>query len=284
MNSIFLLIIVLCISAQHISKKAYNTKVMGGVYSFSAASVLAALIVFIVVSGGTFEMSSKVPLYSIAFALSYSVASIFSLFAVKTGPLSLTSLVGQYSLIVPTFYGLLVLNEQAGLSLIIGIILLLASLLLINFENKKEEKKITLKWGIYVLLSFIGNGACSTVQKIQQIKCNGLYKSEFMIIALVITIAIMILCALLTERKIIVHSLKKGFVLYTVCGLANGLVNLLVLVLSTRMPASVMFPVISAGGIVTTALVSIFVYKEKLSIQQKFGMLLGVSAVVLLNL
>ena len=70
---------------------------------------------------------------------------------------------------------------------------------------------------------------------------------------------------------------------YSICGLANGAVNFFVLVLSNKMPASVMFPIISAGGIVTTALISIFVYREKLSLPQKIGMFLGIAAVVVLS-
>jgi len=282
MNAIFLLLIILGISTQHISVKAYSTKAKGS-YSFSMAKSLVALIVFIVIAGKNLTFSSESIIYSVAFAIAYSLEAIFTVLAIKTGPLSLTSLLGQYSLIIPTFYGLLMLNEKAGLSLIIGIVLLLISLFLINLEGKKEEKKITLKWVIYVALSFIGNGGCSTVQKVQQINCNGAYKSEFMIIALIITVITLFVCTLISEKDVMVDSLKKGFPYYSICGLANGAVNFFVLVLATRMPASVMFPIISAGGIITTALVSIFIYGEKLSLPQKIGMVLGIVAVVVLN-
>lgn len=282
MNAIFLLLVILGISAQHVTTKAYSTKA-GGAYSFSAAKTLTVLIVFTLTAGRNLTFSSESIIYSVAFAIAYSVNAIFTVLAINTGPLSLTSLIGQYSLIIPTLCGLLILNEEAGVALIIGIVLLLVSLLLINLEGKKEEKKITLKWGIYVFLSFVGNGGCSTIQKIQQIKCNGAYKSEFMIIALLISTIALFICTLISERDIMVHSFKKGFPYYSTCGLANGAVNFFVLVLATRMPASVMFPIISAGGIVTTALISIFVYKEKLSLPQKIGMVLGIEAVVVLG-
>lgn len=282
MNAIFLLLVILGISAQHVTTKAYSTKA-GGAYSFSAAKTLTVLIVFTLTAGRNLTFSSESIIYSVAFAIAYSVNAIFTVLAINTGPLSLTSLIGQYSLIIPTLCGLLILNEEAGVALIIGIVLLLVSLLLINLEGKKEEKKITLKWGIYVFLSFVGNGGCSTIQKIQQIKCNGAYKSEFMIIALLISTIALFICTLISERDIMAHSFKKGFPYYSTCGLANGAVNFFVLVLATRMPASVMFPIISAGGIVTTALISIFVYKEKLSLPQKIGMVLGIAAVVVLG-
>lgn len=62
------------------------------------------------------------------------------------------------------------------------------------------------------------------------------------------------------------------------------MVNYLVLVLSNKMPASVMFPVISAGGVLLSALVSVMIYKEKLSAWQWLGIILGIIAIVALNM
>jgi multidrug transporter EmrE-like cation transporter len=68
------------------------------------------------------------------------------------------------------------------------------------------------------------------------------------------------------------------------CGLANGLVNLFVMIASTIIPNSVMFPLISAGGIVLTWIISVFLYKEKLSMKQNIGLVLGIVSIVFLNL
>lgn len=282
-NALLLLTIVVFVSVQQVTKKAYNSKVTGGTLSFSAASCIAALVVFLITSGGKLNFNTEFLIYSVLFAVSYSVAVVLGVLAISTGPLSLTSLLTSFSLLIPTFYGILVLDEPVSPNLFLGLILLAAALVLINIE-KKGEKKITLKWIFYVVLAFIGNGMCSTVQKVQQIACEGRYKSEFMIVALIISIVALSILALITEKKQIVDHLKKGAVLYTVCGLANGVVNFLVIFLATRMAASVMFPVISAGGIVLTFLVSLFVYKEKLSKWQILGSALGLVSVIFLNL
>lgn len=80
------------------------------------------------------------------------------------------------------------------------------------------------------------------------------------------------------------QNIRKGFGLSVVCDIANTVVNFLVLVLATRMAASVMFPIISAGGIVTTAIVAMTIYKEKLSRNQKISFIFGIAAIVILNL
>ena len=282
-NALILLSIAVFISVQQITKKAYNQKRSSGTMSFSAASCVAALAVFLVTSGGKLHFSGEFLGYSVLFALSYSTTIITNMLAIAAGPLSLTCLISSFSLIVPTLYGILFLNEPVSTTLFIGLGLLVAALILINFEEK-GEKKITLKWILYVVLAFVGNGMCSTVQKMQQTVFQGQYKNEFMIVALIISAVAIGIFALITEKKQLLPNLKAGFWLYLICGLANGLANFFVVFLSLRVAASVMFPVISAGGIVLTFLVSLFFYKEKLSKWQILGSALGLMSVIFLNM
>ena len=64
----------------------------------------------------------------------------------------------------------------------------------------------------------------------------------------------------------------------------NGVCNFLVMILAVKMDASIMFPVMSAGGIVVTGLVSVFIYKEKLSRGQYAALVLGITSVVRMNI
>ena len=54
--------------------------------------------------------------------------------------------------------------------------------------------------------------------------------------------------------------------------------------LTANVQDSVMFPVIAAGGVALTAFVAITYYRERLSARQWTGVLLGIVAIVLLNL
>ena len=284
MTSVFLIIIILGITFQQVVQKIYNNRAKGGAYIFSAAASFCAIPVFLIASGGKLTFTSELWIYSILFAVSYAVAVAFNFLAIATGPLSLTALIVQYSLAVPAIYGLVVLDEPVTPFLIGGILLLMISLILINLEKKGEGKKITLKWGIFALLAFLGNGCCSTVGKVQQMNCGGEGKSEFMIAALLIASSSLFVTALFAERKVIIPSLKKGAVWCLLYGLANGVCNFLALVLASRMPASVLYPLISAGGIVAAIAVSVTIYREKLSKSQLLGVILGILAIVAFNL
>ena len=296
-NVLLLITAIVGISIQQISQKAYNKKVGGGAFIFSAASALVAMLVFLIASKGELSFQMDVVGYSVLFAVGYCMALAFSFLAIANGSLSLTSLVLQFSLIIPTFYGIFFLQEETDFFLFAGIALLVASIVLVNIpvgekkgknaETEKTEKnqnKTTWKWALFALLMFIGNGGCSTVQKMQQIHFNGLYKSEFMIVALIITTVALVVISLFTERKEMLPALKKGVGYYAVYGVANGISNLIVLLLATKMSSSIVYPVLSAGGIVITSFVSVFVYKEKMNLFQKIGLILGVLAIVAVNI
>lgn len=284
LDYLLLFLVVLCVSAQQVTQKAYNGKANRGGFTFSALSALFAALFFLATSLGHLEFRPEVIPYSLLFALSYGTAMIGIFFAIKTGPLSLSSLLLSYSLIIPTLYGLFFLGDEVDALLIAGLAVLAVSLFLVNYERKSEEKRITLRWILFVLLAFFGNGFCSVVQKIQQDRFEGAYKNEFMIPALLIVFLTFAVFALFTERERILPSVKGGWFWSLACGICNGLANLLVMLLTATLPASVMFPLISAGGIVLSYLVARFLYREKLNVLQNIGVLLGVAAVVLLNL
>lgn len=282
MSFVLLIAVVFGVSMQSILKKPFSMKTNGkGVFIFNAIVSFFAMIFFAATSGGLNFTLAVLP-YSFFFALTYAITSVFSVLAIASGSLSLTSLFTSFSLMVPTFYGLIFRHDEISIGLIPGLILLAASLVLTNF--KPEKSQITLKWLIFVFIAFAGNGLCSVVQCIQQINFDRQYKNEFMVIAYAMVTVLMLLASLFSERKEMKDYFKKGWYLAIFCGLFNGMVNLFVILLQGMMPLSVMYPVISAGGIVLTFLASRFLYKEKLSKLQLIGFALGTVSVVLLNI
>ena len=290
MDVIYLILIIIGISAQHIAKKAYSVKSGGGAaLTFSAVSVFCALIFFICISGFKLDFTPEILPYAFGFGLTYATAVLGAFCAIRYGSLSLTSLITSYSLIIPSIYGILFLGEQTGIILYLGLAASMVSLFLANYKKgeeplSKDESKNYLKWILFVILAFLGNGICSTVQMVQQKNFDGKYKSEIMIIALATVLVIFSVLAFVKERKEVLPTVKSGGLFMCANGGFNGLVNLLVMLCATKMNASIMYPVISAGGIICTALVSILFYKEKLTKMQYIAFILGIAAIVLLNL
>lgn len=280
MQYLLLIIVVFMVAAQNIFEKQYNAKVPNGNPLFFAGMSSFVAMLFFVVSSG-FDLSFDVGLtgYCVAFAAVYSLCNIGIVQAIRHGSLGVTMLVFSYSLIIPTFYGIIALKEPVTVFTWTGLLLLAVSLFLLNFRN--ETVKISTKWVVFTLMAFVGNGMCSTVQKIQQSAFDGAYKSEFMIGALFISAVVLILMSFTGKQSS--RSLKMiPFAAYK--GIANAVVNLLVMILTGIIPNVILFPVISAGGIVLGFFAAVFVYKEKLSFVQYIGYAIGVASVVILNL
>lgn len=287
MQILFLCLIVFFILSQNVLMSAY-TKKYGDccVFLLTALIAFSALFVFFFAGGFSYAFSWRYVPYSAGFALSYAAANLFTFLAVREGPLSLTCLVNSYALLVPALYGMIFLHEEIGAFGIVGIILLAVSLFLINREKKagEEERKITWRWGLYAALAFFGNGFCSTTQKMQQQAFDGEGSTEFMLVALALTALLFLMISFASERKRYRDFFRGGWYFGVFCGLSNGACNFFVILLNPKMPASLMYPLISAGGIVATTLVAVLAFRERLSRAQWFGMAIGVAAVVCLNL
>ena len=99
--------------------------------------------------------------------------------------------------------------------------------------------------------------------------------------SLIITV-IMYVMSDKSDTKVIV---KRTGYLPALAGVVNVLHNLIVLVLATSpIPPSLVYPVISVGGIIIVSLFSFFALREKITPIQWVGIALGAAATVLLSI
>ncbi|MBE6542547.1 MAG: hypothetical protein E7672_08915 [Ruminococcaceae bacterium] len=285
LTSLLLLVCVIFVSLQNVVTKFFKQKCSGGDICFSAMSAGFALLIFaaVLLFEGKFSFNLTVLLFSVLFAIAYGVSTVFLVLAIGCGSVAQTTLITSYSLLIPTFFGIIFLKETAGAATFFGIIFLAVSLFLTYYS--KSDEKPTAKWIGCVILSFIGNGMCSTVQKLEPIYCDADSGNIFMIVALLMNTVFLMLFSFMREGKAeTVTTVKKGWHFAAMCGLMNGVVNLLVMILNNRIAASVLFPIVSAGNLVITFLLSVALFHEKFSKRQIGGFIVGVAAVVILNL
>ena len=270
-------------SLQSVVKKPYTQKLEGkGMYFFCLVSCVSAMLFFIATSSG-FTWDSGIFLYSFWFAIGYAAAAVGMLAAISCGPLSLSSLFLSFSSLIPTVYGLIFLHDPISKGFIPGIALLIISLILIN--KKGEDSAVSFKWVICIVITFVGNGMCSVVQKMQQMAFGGNGKNEFMIMALCMVTVLLLVLTIRQERTELKQYAKVGGIFALASGVTNGITNLLsLMLLSSQMPVSLIYPLTSSGGIVLTYLISVFFYKERLTKMQNIGFIIGTASVVFLSI
>ncbi len=284
MNYILLAIASLTSTCQNICQRKYNDHEGGGTFLFSGMISFFAMIFFIAINRDWYY-SIELLLPSALFALVYCGATLFTVLAIKYGSLAKTAIISSCSLLLASIYGI-ILGDPVSATLIIGTVLLVAALVMVNYQKSNSSEKVTLKWIICVVIVFICGGMCSVVQKSKQVIYGDAGNNMFMIVALAMVTVIMVALSFIfkDERVRTKQSLRYGWYWALFCGAANGLTNFLVMVLNPRMPASVLFPVISGVGMTLIFIYSVFVRHEKFNKRQTIGFFVGVASIVLLNL
>lgn len=269
--------------------KQYNKKHSNGGFTFIAlvsfASMLFFLFKYIITDAEKADFTIAVLPYSIVAGLFYASASVLTFYALRYGPLAITSLILSYGIVLVAGYGILFLGETATPITYIAFAAILCSLFLIRPKEEAGEKKaVTAKWLICVTLSVIFASGYSIVLRMQQEVFSNTVTNECMVIALGISAVGTLIAGLITSGKDALRILKTGAPYALIAGCANGLNNTLHLFLNTMMAVSISAPTSSILKTAVSFAYSYVVLKERFLLRQIIGIIIGAAAVVLMNI
>lgn len=224
-----------------------------------------------------------------AYGVLLTISMITGYYALKTGPMALTSMIVSFSLLIPYAYGILFLHEKPKTVQVIGLGMFVLALILINWKNlhshdskAAQPQKATGRWALFTALTLTANGFCSIVQKGHQNIYPGMYTSWFMAVA-GLTACILFLVRFVCQRNKVQLKAKSAMKYGVLGGISNGIANLILLVLAATENASILYPVVSAGTMLSVFVTGRIVFKEKMSPMQTAGFVVGLMAIVLLK-
>ncbi|MBP5274784.1 MAG: EamA family transporter [Abditibacteriota bacterium] len=241
----------------------------------------------------TAKAGLRLPPSGIAAAACYGIVATLAVYAnmkaLERGPLSLTSLFAKFSLLLPLAYSFLFLREQASAFRITGIALIFVCIVLFANPRRTGREPLTRGWLVMALLLMVCNGAVQLVGKIYAMRSANAYRDAFLLWSFGFeTLAALIIFLLLSRGKS--AGLARAFVSPAVLGLsaviavAALVMNFAIVALATRMDGSVFFPVYSGGPLILIALAGYLIFGEEMTLRKAAGILLGIAAIVLLNL
>ncbi|MBQ9974664.1 MAG: EamA family transporter [Oscillospiraceae bacterium] len=274
--TVFYLCNIACSAGQSALGKQHARR-GGGARSFNLNKALIGTLLFLAcgLTAG-FSPHPATALWGIGYGLSLCCSMHAGFKALSMGPMALTSIIASFSLVVPFFFGVCVWGETITALKALGLLLLLASILLIN---AKRERGLSLRWLLYALLTLLTNGICSVIQKAHQMQFPTLYRTEFMFWSMLCVLVILSLSTARTPRPRFRFSLSG-----LVSGTMNGLANYIVLYLSAAENASTLFPIVSIANIAAAWLAGLVFFHERLRWPQLLGLLIGMLSVLLLKL
>lgn len=282
---ILYILIVLATVTQSASTKLFNrqssrSEVFNAIKS-SSALVLFALMA---IPGFTYHLPT------VFFGLAYGAGMCLSMYAgykaLCLGPMSLSSMLVSFSVVIPLIWGVTFGNETLNLFKYVSFFLLFIAIVSTNLDKFKGgfQKEVNYGlWLIFVGITFLCNGTCSILQKQHQTLYPEAYSREFMFFA-------MLLCSLIfsviTLSRLSFKEIKetKGKLFGVISGCSNGMANFLTLIMAGFENASILFPIISAGTVLSALLCGRFVFKEKLKANHYFALFFGILAIVFLKI
>jgi len=225
--------------------------------------------------------------------------------AFKIGPVSLTSIIVNFYIIIPLIVGVYVFEEELTLLSFIGILLIFVSIYLMP-ARKKNEKSFNLKWLILTVVSCIITGINNSVTAIISRSSYSGYKNEYILLcyffAAIYCFVIWflkredggIMVSHMREKLIgnnvgIITAIKNSklfSILFGVImiGVVLGVYNIGTVEAVAVIDSLIFYPVKSVLVIVFSVVADMFFLKQKLTAKQLIGVGIGAAAVVLLNI
>lgn len=271
-NYIYVLMAVILLAVEFAIYKNYQNaegsdRVAGLKYNALVGAFTAVLFFFI--GGCKFTVS----LFSIALAAVMCVFSVSCVQAglkiLKKGNLALyTFFLLSGGMILPYVYGVIFLNEELNLFRMVGLIVFTVAILLAGDARLNIDKKDRL----LCFAVFVMNGGISIISKTHQIDPWSMAVSSTEYVMLTgLCKAIFSMIMLLTSGRGNVKRLfnsKKVFILLAVSALISGLAYMLQLIGAVQLPATVLYPLVTGGSLIFTAIAGRIIFKEKITKKQ----------------
>ena len=290
MNFIYIGLIILLYSFQTLFCKLFSDRYPGKKELVSPVFcvIQAVFITFatFAFNGFQFHVSSLTLLFGISNGL---ILFGYNTSLIKAGTLGSYAFLNVCllygAILVPSAYGILFLHENITVLKIIGIIMMLIACVFMNMDEIKLKDN-SIKYYIFCILLFLFNGAYCTIIKMQTIYFNE--EKQSMVMITFSLMGIIALINLITKEK---GSTLQAFKLnkkclpsLTLCLISATLaINLLMYILPL-IDTAVLYTVQNGGVLILSALYSVFLFKEKMSWQKTFGILIAVISITILSI
>jgi drug/metabolite transporter (DMT)-like permease len=227
--------------------------------------------------------------FGVGFGVLFIVTLLFYGMALKTGPLSYTSLLFSAGMVIPVLSGVLVFHDRMSVLQGIGFALILLTFYIVSKQKVSADAstRVNPKWLLFVSLTFLCNGLLGFLSKSHQYLFPGEDKILFLVwgfaTAGVCALGMLLFFTVVKKQKI--EALRKPAFYGNIAamGLTNTAGNKLIMDLMSVIPVGVLFPIVNGGVMLVVILMSRVVFGESISRRKAVGITVGLAAIILLS-
>ena len=284
MDYVLIFLAVVLFAAQFAFTRLYE----GAVKQSTVAALVLLVVIglfgafqYLVVGGFRLEITQVSMMWAALMAVVMIPYYVVGIQVLSLGSLAIYSMFMMLGgMLVPFFYGILFLKETVSWGKVTGTVLLTVFIVLQAAGQPVTEKRAT-GWKKYLFFAlcmviFFINGMTGVIAKAHQISAGAVDAVSFTVLSCSMT-------ALLSAGLLVFWFIKnpkgtagevkpmlrwKPLLLMVCVGAAGYTGNFLHLIAASNVPASVQFPLVSGGVIALSALVSAFLFREKLSVRE----------------
>lgn len=292
---IFALLAILSFALQNLCCKEFGRRFPGTVPVQAAMIAVSTLIVTALMAalGGARPLAAGEWGIAAAFGLWFVVTMASMTLAMRYGPMGVTVLIQNASLIVPTLYSVLFRHERFTAAKAVGAACILVMLALSALgdasaaDDAARRQWDRRKWVLFTALAFIGDSVLSILQGSMADSAADSVTFTFWTSLFSMGFALALLAATLRGSGAL-PALRGRAGTFGLCcagigaGTAGG--NCMSIVALTCLPGIVLFPLRQGGLVLLMWVVGAVVYREKVSRSGWLMLLFGLAGLVLLNL
>tara|TARA_B100000035_G_scaffold43645_2_gene32627 strand:- start:21337 stop:22206 length:870 start_codon:yes stop_codon:yes gene_type:complete len=255
-----------------------------------SANYFTAGILSIIFLPNTFEFdkinySNTTIFFVLAFIVGLLFVLTFNLYAHGAQKIGVTpsTIANKMSMIIPIIIGIILLNEEVTFNKILGISFAFVAIFLSSIGDRKYS--LNKNHLIIIVLLFIGQGLADGILNwAQEFILNGSNMNLFFAVTFLAAgfSGLLFLFFKLSSQKVKIE--PKSIIWGIVLGIPNYL-TLLYFVKSLKselFSSSEIFPIINIGVIIFCTIFSIILFRERVSIYNWLGVILGVFSIVII--
>ena len=211
----------------------------------------------------------------IVFGVTTAFTNLYRMKALGTGPLHLTLLIASSSMIIPTMSGIF-FGEAFSLAKLCIVVVLIWFIYL--SLGSRSDNSINKQWLIYCFIAFITQGTIGVLQKIHQTSLHKTEVNGFLLVAFICSLIYSVIMSRTNKEKVNIS--KKSWIFALICGLCTYFNNCVNLMLSGMLPSQIFFPLINGSSIVLSSILSVVIFKERLTKIQLLGLCGGIASLI----
>ena len=208
-------------------------------------------------------------------------AQYFYTLALKNGKTGICSMIYSLGFVFPTLLGSILWKEPINAVNIIGVALVVVMIVLCGIKSSDSKEK-SKSFFLPIVAAMLASGGLGIMQKVQQSTKYSGQTPLFLLIAFLfagIVSFVLALCSKKGKEKCV----EKKFYYAALIGIAFGASNLCNTILTGRLKAAVVFPILNIGTIAASIILGMIIYKERCTKKDIIVLAIGIAAIVALK-